>query len=503
MKIKSSDKSTNTNSGIRRISIFAVLLFLAMIGQATYLHTIKAKELKNNPNNVRELIRQFSLPRGTIFSADGVVLAKDVPSDDVFKYSREYPARSLFSQIVGWHTFDRGNSGLEAAYNKDLTDLPFSIFQLDKSLSKKENFGNLTLSVRHDYQEKAAQLLGDRRGSIVVMKPNGEIAAMYSSPSYDPSDLTSHNKQVSDKAWQELNADPNTPLIPSSYAKRFPPGSTFKIVTAAVGLETGFLDDETKFPIKRSLVLPQSDKSIKNFGGSSCGGSLESSFIKSCNTAFAQAGLSLEDSFEKGIQNFGIENNTNAPPLDVAQPGASSASSLEEGSFSVTKPEFAYAGIGQGRVYLSPLQVALFTATIANNGDVPTPHLVTRVENSSGQLVKRISDAPWIKNAVSPEVAKKVAGYMADVVEKGTGTKAKIAGLNIAGKTGTAEEDCGQENLDNCRPHAWFTSFYPVENPEYIVTVLIERGSTSSDATGGSLAAPLAKQMIQFLESNP
>lgn len=495
--------STNLNSGIRRVAILCVLLFLAMIGQSTYLHTIKAEELKNNPNNVREVIRQFSKPRGTIFSQDDVVLAKDVPTDDVFKYKREYPTNELFAQLVGWHSFDRGNSGIEAAYDKELTDLPFSIFELSQGISNKENYGNLTLSVNSKYQQKAAELLGDKKGSIVVMKPNGEIAAMYSNPTYNPNPIVSHNKEEANAAWEALNNDPNTPLIPSSYAKRYPPGSTFKIITASVGLDTGFLNETTKFPYKKSLALPLSDKSIKNFGGSTCGGTLEDSFIKSCNTTFAQIGLSLGNDFVGGIEKFGIKNESNAPPLDVKNPSASNASSLTPGSFASAKPEFAYAGIGQGKIYLSPLQVALFTATIANKGDVPNPHLVTRIEDSTGELVKRLDTKPWIENAVDTQVAEQVGQYMLEVVQKGTGTKAKISGLDIAGKTGTAEEDCGQQDLKNCNPHAWFTSYYPFENPKYIVTVFIERGSTSSDATGGSLAAPIAKQLIQYIEANP
>ncbi len=236
------------------------------------------------------------------------------------------------------------------------------------------------------------------------------------------------------------------------------------------------------------LDLPQTNNTLRNFGGSSCGGTLARSFQQSCNTTFGQIGLDLGDGFVPAMGRFGIGS---APPLDVA-PGAAASVGPPPGSFQQNQPLFAFAGVGQGDVAVTPLEMALSASAVANGGQIMQPHVAERITDGDDNTVKTIGAKPW-RTAMSPQVASTMTTLMVSVVEGGTGTAARIPGVAVAGKTGTAQNETGAA-------HAWFVGFAPAEDPQVAVAVLVEHGgSAGSEATGGRVAAPIAAQMMRLV----
>ncbi len=279
-------------------------------------------------------------------------------------------------------------------------------------------------------------------------------------------------------------------MLARAYRERYPPGSTFKVVTAATAIETGTATPETGYPSLRSLDLPQSDKNLRNFGGSSCGGSMAESFRRSCNTTFGQIGLDLGEKFVDGMRAFGIGEDV---PFDLSEARSAGPG---PGTFEKNQPSFANAAIGQGDVAVTPLQMATVAAAIANGGVLMAPHVVREIRDEDGQVVRRVGPDEW-KRAVQPTTAAAVTQMMVDVVRRGTGTAAAVPGSTVAGKTGTAETPDGP-------PHAWFIGFAPAEAPRFAIAVIVERGGDIGDeATGGRVAAPVAGKVLARLLALP
>lgn len=479
---------------IKKVARFVYVLFFILILQLTYLQVVDAKNLENNPKNTRTLINKFTKPRGDIITADNVIVATSIASKDEWKFQRKYPTGELFGHITGFQSFRFGNTGVENTYNSDLQG----------KRGEEENVPAVVLTVRNDIQQLLKDQLGDTKGAVVVMEAKtGSIVGMYSNPSFDPTRLASHDGYETQDAFNQLNTDPLKPSVSRAFAERYAPGSTFKIVTTSAALETGKADDEYKFGALNYFAMKQTDKVIQNFGGGACGGTLQHAFQQSCNVVFASLATQMGDSFTGEMERFGVggkfngtENVGPAPKLDI--PGAVGATGTQENSFSKNQPSFGYAGIGQGLVSLSPLSVALMTSAIANGGMIPTPHVVDHTEDGDGNKLKQINPGPFKTNVVSAETSQKVAGYMVDVVNQGTGIRAKMKNLVIAGKTGTAQVDCAPGA--KCAPNAWFTSFAPAGDPQYIVTVFLETSKgQNNDATGGQLSAPIAKAVYEKL----
>ncbi len=480
------------NRSLRRVGGAVVVLILICVAQLTYLQIINAGHLANDPRNTRAALRDINRPRGPILSADGVVLARSVPSKDntEFKYQREYPEGGLFAQVVGYQSFVFGNTGVESTYNDALVgrEADLQLDNLSDLVSGSNGTGTVVLSLRADVQREAAAALGLQRGSVVVLDlTTGEVVAMYSTPTYDPNPLAGHNSLEVQKAYKALNDDPNKPNLSRAFRELYAPGSTFKSVTAAVAIDESVATPaEPVYPTLSQLDLPQTDSVLRNFGGKECGGNLAESLRQSCNTTFGQIGLDLGNKFVGGMRKFGIGV---IPPFDVA-PGAIASIGPPAGSFDLNQPLFAFAGIGQGDVATTPLQMALAAAGIGNGGVIMKPHVGAEIKNSKGKVVRRIANEPW-RTATSATTAQAVNTMMTDVVEQGTGTAAKITGVRVAGKTGTAQADGGP-------PHAWFIAFAPADAPRYAVSVIVERGgSLGSEATGGRVAAPIAARVLK------
>lgn len=481
------------NPQIRRVGLVVVVLMLVLAGQLTYLQVIDAERLDDDPRNSRTFLRDLTGPRGEIVDATGKVLARSVPVDDEYERQRLYPLGELFAQTVGYQSIRVGSAGLEKEYNDVLSGRDLKSLKIDDLgdlLLGKERTANVMLSMRADAQQLAKDALGGQLGSVVVLEPaTGAIVAMYSNPSFDPQPLAGHDPREVQVYYDLLNADPAQPALPRAYRERYPPGSTFKIVTTEAALDTGVATPETDFDSVTSFTPPQAGRPIENFGGRSCGGDLETVFVSSCNTAFARLGLALGELFPPRMRGFGIFE---APPIDL-NPGAVVSTGPPAGTFETNKPSFAFAGFGQGEVATTPLQMAMIAGAVANGGVVMTPHVGAEVRDDEGRALRSIAPKPW-KEAMPAATAAIIRDYMVQVVERGTGTAARIPGVAVAGKTGTAQ------TCDGCKPHAWFVAFAPAEAPRYAVAVLVENGGVSGDAaTGGRVAAPIAAKMLRLL----
>lgn len=478
------------NREIRVLGIVLVVLYSALFVQLNNLQVFSAKRLNEHPANTRSVVADFSRPRGSIFSADGFVLATSEPSDDDFERQRRYPEGALFAQITGYFSFTFGTEGIERTYNDALTGRdagPVRLDNLDDLLLDQPRTGDVTLTVSRAIQEVAVNSLGGRKGSVVALDPRtGAVLAMASLPTYDPSPLAGHNLASVRTAWEGLIADPDQPLRPRSYRDRYFPGSSFKVVTAAAGLTSGVATaTRPSYPRLTQLPLPQASAPLGNFGGSSCGGTLPEALRVSCNTTFAQLGLDLGGPrLQAGAEAFGFNS---PPPIDLPFPAPSAFPDAR--AFDRDKPALAKSAIGQQDVSATPLQMALVAAGVANGGVVMTPHLLADVRDNEGAVVTEFKPRPW-KEAVTPDVARTLNDMMVGVVEAGSGTRARIPGVKVAGKTGTAQTGLG-------RSHVWFMAFAPAEAPRVAVAVMLENVSNSSDATGGLLAAPIAKAVME------
>ncbi len=481
------------NRTLRRAGIAVTILLLAVIGQLTYLQVVAADRLADDPRNVRRLTRDFSRPRGDIVTSDGVIVAHSVPSHDELVYRRVYPEGPLYAQVGGYQSFVFGNTGVEATYNDPLVgrDARLQLRNVRDLLTGRPQTGTVVLSLSDQVQRVARDALAGQRGSVVALDvASGGVVALYSNPTFDPNVMTSHDFAAVQGAFDLLRADPANPALARAYRETYPPGSTFKTVTASVALRTGTATPETEFPVLTSLPLPQSTTSISNFGREACGGTLFVSFTRSCNTTFARLGLELGDRFVPGMSRFGIGL---APPLDV-RPGAVESTGPAPGSFRQNQPAFAMAGIGQGPdLRVTPLEMALVAAGIANQGAIMRPHVVAEIRDYQRRVVSRTRPSRWL-TATDPATAAEVTKMMISVVSdpRGTGTAARIPGVSVAGKTGTAETG------PDANPHAWFIAFAPAEAPRFAVAVLVEHGGNrGSEATGGRVAAPIARAVLQ------
>ncbi|MCU1351043.1 MAG: Cell division protein FtsI/penicillin-binding protein 2 [Acidimicrobiales bacterium] len=492
---------------IRKLGLFLMVCFLALFAQLNYIQVYRASDLNGRKDNTRPVEASYSRERGTISTADGAVLARSVPSNDRYKFQRQFPEKELFGHITGYFSYILGPraTGLEQQYNAELAGRTAK--QQLRSVSdlfvKRNRTGNLKLTIRKDLQLIAKQQLAGRKGSVVALDPKtGGVLAMYSYPDYDPNILSGHpgSKQgqgdASAKFKALFDASPDKPLLAKTYQDTFFPGSTFKVVTAATGVQIGKVaPDHPSYPVGTSYHPPATGTyQLRNFGGESCGGTLFDILAKSCNSAFAQMGV--EDiggpSLTQGAQAFGFNEK---PPIDLPNPVASSFPT----DFAHNNGKLAQSAIGQNDVGATPLQMALVAAGIANQGRIMEPHLLDEIRDGEGQLVKKVSPAVVWKTPVSPQTADIMKQGMIGVVQHGTATALQLPGLEIGGKTGTA-----QLGTSPPQSHTWIIAFAgPPGDPQIAVAVIVERQPGASESTGGRVAAPIAKAIIEAALLHP
>lgn len=484
------------NRPIRRVGYAVTVLILLLVAQLTYLQVVDANNLANDPNNVRKQLKDYNRARGDILTADGQLVATSIPTTGDFKYLRQYPQVGLFAHVAGYQSFVNlvGSSGVEQSYNEVLTgqDTTLALRNFGNALSGKADTNDVVLSLTEAAQQAAASALRGQRGSVVALDVRtGAVLAMYSNPTYNPNGLSVHSTQVVQNTFNAINSGDKAALQ-RAYRDRYSPGSTFKVVTSKSAIEAGLTGpDDRVFDNEDGFEIPGTSTILRNFGGEGnpCGGTLRESLINSCNATFARLGYELGDQFPPAMQQCGIES---APPIDLSPPAEKSVGPL----VGADKARFALAGIGQGDVFTTPLQMALIAEGIANNGVIREPHVVQEIRNSRGQTVRTTPTEDWT-TCMQPTTAAALTSMMVDVVNEGTGNAASLAdeGIQVAGKTGTA-----QTGIEGESPHAWFIAFAPANAPRYAVAVIIEHGGDfGSEATGGEVAAPVAKQMFQNL----
>lgn len=485
------------NKRITRLGVFLMCCYALLFVQLNRVQVLDRDELTGHPANNRSIVRDFDRPRGSIVSADGVLLAESVetPEGSRFDRLRTYPEGELFAQVTGFFSFQFGATGVEDEYNDLLAGdtLEQDIRGLTDLFIARENVGDVRVTVRKDAQEAARSALGAQEGSVVAIDPRtGDILAFWSFPSYDPNLLSSHDTTEVAAARSALLEAPGKPLQAHQYQEIYFPGSTFKVVTASIGLETGTVSvDDPSYQVESSFVPPQTTVPLRNFGGNRCGGTLFEVLAASCNTAFARMALEIgADDMITGAERFGFNAE---PPIDLPAP----ATSVFPTDFTDDLPKLAQAGIGQGDVSASPLQMALVAAAVANDGKVMAPHVLDEVSDPDGDVFSTYEDGTWTE-ATSPETAAIMRDAMRGVVADGTADGLAIPGYDVGGKTGTA-----QLGTDPPSSHAWIIGFAgrPGEAPSVAISVIVKGQPGVSEVTGGRVAAPIAREVMEVILS--
>lgn len=483
------------NKPIRTVSIFCMLLFLALMVNTTVLQYVRASSLDQDPRNRRVLDAAFSRERGSIVVGRDAI-ARSVPSTDEYEFQRTYPQALKYANITGYFSFD-STTGLERTQNSVLSgdDPRLFVTRLVDLLNNAQPKGgriNLTLDPQAQtaaYDALVSQFGEEVEASVVALEPaTGQVLAMVSLPTYDPNQLASHDYSEVQEAYSRLNDDPEEPLLNRAIQTRLPPGSTFKLVTAAAALESGnYEGPDALVPGGASYSLPLTNLTIDN-GGRSCGTDripLRQALEQSCNTTFlALADEIGNEDMAAQAEKFGFNNNDYFDDL----PG------LVESIYptDADRPQTALTGIGQFDVAATPLQMAMVAAGIANDGVVKEPYLVDEVVSPDLEVIDKTDDTNLSSDAVSPETADTLTDIMVSTVDSGTASPAAIPGIQVAGKTGTAE------NCDDCSNYAWFVSFAPADDPQVAVAVMIQKADVPpDDIAGGQLGGPIAKAVME------
>ena len=487
---------------IRKLGIALLALFLIAFAQVNYIQVFAADRIAEDPANAqRQLIAEYKIDRGSILAADGTtVLASSRRSPGALRFQRRYPLGELYAHETGFYSFVFGRTELEQSYNDFLTGdaaelLPQTL--TDLILGRPKRGATIVTTLVPEIQEAAAAAALAEAGDVAIAAidpATGDVLALVSEPSYDPNLLASQDPKVVRDSWDELNADPEKPLLSRASDELFPPGSTFKLVTASAALENGF-GPESLWPNPNELDLPLTDATIENFGGSTCSGgsqiTLADALRQSCNVVFGAVGLELgaERLAEQArAYGFTAEAGEDLVPFDI--PWTSGVFPAPE-TFEGRDPAVAISAIGQQDVSANPLQMALVGAAIANEGVEMQPRLVTEARDPSGRVIAEFGPREFSR-PLSAENAAALTQMMVGVVEAGTGTAAQIPGVSVAGKTGTAQHG------DEEDPHAWFVCFAPAEAPRIAVAVIVlDGGSLGSEATGGQVAAPIARAVLE------
>jgi len=465
------EKKRDSKKSILNIIYIFVGLFVLMMGYFTYFLIVRSDEVINSTYNKRQEVLAQRIIRGEIISADGEILARTLV-DAEGNETREYPFGDVFAHVVGRHS--KGMTGIEEAENIRLltTNInPAEVMYADL-MGEKSPGDNVVTTLNAKLQQVAFDALGDYRGAIVVMEPaTGKILAMVSKPTYDPNEV--------DTQWEELVMDEEaeSPLINRATQGLYPPGSTFKVLTSLEYMRENPSYLSYEYDCNGSTTFKK--MTIHCYNNKAHGVlDLPLSFAKSCNTSFATIGKELNmDSYHELCKEFLFNEN-----LPITMASNPSSFTLQKGISGVK--EAMQTAIGQGKTLITPLHNAMITATVANGGTMMKPYVVDHIENAEGGVVKRYS--PRINsNPMTSEEAKFMSEMMRLVVTDGTGTKLKDIKQEAAGKTGSADHGVG-------KAHAWFIGFAPYDNPEIVVSVIVE-----SVGTGGNYAVPIAKEIFE------
>jgi len=464
-KKREAKKKRMTNKEFARVTYMFVTLFLVMIGYLVYFNVVKSKDVINSPYNVRQDLLAKRVIRGKILDKDGEVLAQTVTSEDGTE-TREYPYDDLFAHVVGYSV--KGKYGIESVQNFPLlTSNAFFLEKVMKEFRGEKNMGDTVVTTLDaDIQQAAYDAIGNNKGAVVVMEAStGKILAMVSKPTFDANTVAEN--------WEALNNDADSALLNRATLGQYAPGSTFKLVTALEYMREN--PDYGNYSFDCSGEITQDGTTIHCYGSEVHGlEDLADSVANSCNASFSNIGLSLnKKKWKETAVDLLFDKEL---PSDLP---------YREGKFRLEADsdtaETMMTAMGQGNTQVSPYHMAMITAAIANGGKLMRPYLVNEITNYTGTTVKKYMPEKYADLMTSQEAAQ-LAEYMKGVVDHGTGAALSGESYTVAGKTGTAEYSIDKENV-----HSWFVGFSNVDNPELVVSVVIENADTAS-ITGVSVA---------------
>jgi len=467
-----------------------LVMFLALFVSTTVIQVVSADSLRDDGRNARTLYASYSAERGAIL-VGGTPVAQSQPTNDEYKFQRTYANGPLYAPVTGYFTLNQGNTGIEGALNDYLSGTSNQQFfdQVNAILTGQSPKGaSVALTIDPVVQQAAWDALGDMSGAVIAIRPKtGEILAMVSKPTFDPNTLAVHDSQKVIDTYDALLADPSGPLFNRTMSGALdPPGSTFKLVVTAAALESGKFTPDSQFPNPAELQLPQSDSIITNAGHDTCGGtptvSIADALRLSCNIPFAQIGLAVGNrAILQQAEKFGFNKSVDVPM-------SSTESVYPRG---LDDPQTMLSAFGQSSVRASPLQVAMVSMAIANGGTLMQPTLVDSVIAPDLSVIKKLQPTVF-SQAVSQQTAATMTQMMINNVSNGAGSNARIDGVDVAGKTGTAENGEGE-------PYSlWFTGFAPANDPQVAVAVVVQNGGgIGQDGTGNTLASPIAKKVLE------
>jgi penicillin-binding protein A len=477
------------NKTIRRSAVFTLLLVLALLVRATWVQFYEGTALAEDKDNRRNAIETYAAPLGNIIVGGDAVTGSARTTGGDLAYKRTYKNGELYAAVTGYASQSYAPTQLEGIYQDLLngTD-PRLKTVLDTLTRERSDPGDVITTIDPSVQKAAYGALGDKKGAAVAIDPKtGKILAVVSTPSYDPSSLTDAN--TAGAAWKKLTADPDKPLTNRALRQPLPPGSTFKLVVAAAALEDGLypsVDVRTDSPDPYTLPGTTTELSNENPNAPCENASIRTALQYSCNNVFARMAVKLgQDKVRAMAEKFGFDDTEQDVPVRAYT--SVYPSDMDESSTALT-------GIGQYDVTATPLQMAMVSAAIANDGELVAPHMVSQITDGGGDVLKDYDSEAGTEQVVSASTAKQLRSAMETVVEDGTGTNARIGGATVGGKTGTAQH--GEKNSKT--PYAWFTSYAKAGGKEVAVAVVVEQSNAArSEVSGNGLAAPVAKAAMR------
>ncbi|KJL48200.1 Penicillin-binding protein A [Microbacterium hydrocarbonoxydans] len=475
---------------LRRLSIVMLFMFLSLFAAASWIQVVDADALGQNSNNKRTRLDSYEIQRGSII-VDGVAIASSVPTSDMYQFQRAYTDAAMWEPVTGYfNPALQSATGIEKALNADLSGTGSSAFfsEIERIVSGQPQTGlSVELSLNTAAQRAAYEALQGLQGAVVAIEPKtGRILAMVSTPGFDTNLLATHDSDAANAAYDQLDADPANPLYNRAIAGDLnPPGSTFKILVAAAAFATGEWTPDSTLPNPARYQLPQSNNTVSNAWGGTCGAgdtvTIAEAIRLSCNIPMAELAVQLgDDTIREMAEKFGFNKSFDTP---VASTASSYPRALDDAQTALT-------GFGQGKVTATPLQIAMVAAGLANDGVVMNPHMVDAVIGNDLSVVRSYEGTEFAR-ATDKEVADAVTAAMVASVNTGAAQGARIDGVDVAGKTGTAENGSNPYTL-------WFTGFAPADDPAVAVAVVVENGGGKGQSgSGDTIAAPIAKKVIE------
>ncbi|NHI15914.1 penicillin-binding transpeptidase domain-containing protein [Microbacterium excoecariae] len=477
---------------IRRLSIIVVFMFVALFASTSIIQVVHADSLASDPNNRRTLYDSYEVRRGPII-AGGTQIARSQSSDDLYAFQRMYEDPEMWASVTGFFNPALGSaSGIEQAMNQELSGFANSAFlaRLEQIISGQAPRGSsVELSLDPEVQRAAYEAMvgAGYSGAVVAIEPDsGRVLGLVSTPGFDTNALSVHDGAAATETYDALAADESDPLVNRATSQWYPPGSTFKLVVASAALASGDYTPDSTFDNLSAYELPGTSTNVYNASRGTCGGgdevTLATAISLSCNVPMAELAVELGDeAIREQAEKFGYN-------ADFSIPLAVTASNYPA---DLSDDQTGLTGFGQGQVVATPLEVALTTAGIANDGVVMQPTMVDQILGDDLSVQESTTASEWGR-ALEADEANAVTDMMVSSVAEGAATGARIEGVDVAGKTGTAE------NADGDPYTLWFTGFAPADDPQVAVAVVVEDGGgVGQTGSGNTIAAPIAKKVME------